>query len=29
MDAESLSRIEFAFTASSHFLFPPLSMALG
>ena len=29
MDAESLSRIQFAFTASFHFIFPPLSMGLG
>ena len=29
MDAETLSRIQFAFTASFHFIFPPLSMGLG
>ena len=29
MDAELLSRIQFAFTASFHFIFPPLSMGLG
>ena len=29
MDAEKLSRIQFAFTASFHFLYPPLSMGLG
>jgi len=29
MDPELLSRIQFAFTASFHFIFPPLSMGLG
>lgn len=29
MDVESLSRIQFALTASFHFIFPPLSMGLG
>ena len=29
MDAESLSRIQFALTASFHFIYPPLSMGLG
>ena len=29
MDPEPLSRIQFAFTASFHFIFPPLSMGLG
>jgi cytochrome d ubiquinol oxidase subunit I len=29
MDAEQLSRWQFAFTASFHFIFPPLSMGLG
>ena len=29
MDAELLSRIQFALTASFHFIFPPLSMGLG
>ncbi|MGH2608777.1 MAG: cytochrome ubiquinol oxidase subunit I, partial [Tepidiformaceae bacterium] len=29
MDAETLSRIQFAFTVSFHFIFPPLSMGLG
>lgn len=29
MDAEILSRIQFALTASFHFIFPPLSMGLG
>ena len=29
MDPELLSRIQFALTASFHFLFPPLSMGLG
>jgi cytochrome d ubiquinol oxidase subunit I len=29
MDAEQLSRIQFAFTASFHFIYPPLSMGLG
>jgi cytochrome d ubiquinol oxidase subunit I len=29
MDAETLSRIQFALTASFHFLYPPLSMGLG
>ena len=29
MDAETLSRVQFAFTASFHFIFPPLSMGLG
>ena len=29
MDAETLSRIQFAFTISFHFIFPPLSMGLG
>jgi cytochrome bd ubiquinol oxidase subunit I len=29
MDAETLSRIQFAFTASFHFIYPPLSMGLG
>ncbi len=29
MDAETLSRIQFALTASFHFIFPPLSMGLG
>ena len=29
MDAEELSRWQFAFTASFHFIFPPLSMGLG
>jgi len=29
LDAEQLSRIQFALTASFHFIFPPLSMGLG
>ncbi len=29
MDAEVLARIQFAFTAGFHFLFPPLSIGLG
>src|SRR6185436_8599447 len=29
MDAELLSRLQFAFTASFHFIYPPLSMGLG
>jgi cytochrome d ubiquinol oxidase subunit I len=29
MDAETLSRIQFGFTASFHFIYPPLSMGLG
>ncbi len=29
MDPETLSRWQFAFTASFHFIFPPLSMGLG
>jgi cytochrome d ubiquinol oxidase subunit I len=29
LDAETLSRVQFAFTASFHFIFPPLSMGLG
>jgi cytochrome bd ubiquinol oxidase subunit I len=29
MDAELLSRVQFALTASFHFIFPPLSMGLG
>ncbi|HEY7268947.1 MAG TPA: cytochrome ubiquinol oxidase subunit I [Dehalococcoidia bacterium] len=29
MNAETLSRYQFAFTASFHFIFPPLSMGLG
>jgi cytochrome d ubiquinol oxidase subunit I len=29
MDAEFLSRVQFALTASFHFIFPPLSMGLG
>jgi cytochrome d ubiquinol oxidase subunit I len=29
VDAELLSRIQFALTASFHFIFPPLSMGLG
>ena len=29
MDPELLSRIQFAFTVSYHFIFPPLSMGLG
>ena len=29
MDAEQLSRMQFAFTASFHFIYPPLSMGLG
>jgi cytochrome d ubiquinol oxidase subunit I len=29
VDAETLSRIQFALTASFHFIFPPLSMGLG
>jgi cytochrome d ubiquinol oxidase subunit I len=29
LDAESLSRVQFALTASFHFIFPPLSMGLG
>jgi len=29
MDPELLSRIQFAFTASFHFIFPPISMGLG
>src|SRR5262249_51449349 len=29
MNAEVLSRIQFALTASFHFLFPPLSIGLG
>jgi cytochrome bd ubiquinol oxidase subunit I len=29
MDAETLSRIQFAGTASFHFIYPPLSMGLG
>ena len=29
MDPELLSRVQFALTASFHFIFPPLSMGLG
>ena len=29
MDAETLSRIQFALTISFHFIYPPLSMGLG
>src|SRR6187551_3019459 len=29
MDPEFLSRVQFALTASFHFIFPPLSMGLG
>jgi cytochrome d ubiquinol oxidase subunit I len=29
MDAETLSRLQFALTISFHFIFPPLSMGLG
>ncbi len=29
MDAELLSRLQFALTATFHFLYPPLSMGLG
>jgi cytochrome d ubiquinol oxidase subunit I len=29
MDAELLSRVQFALTASFHFIYPPLSMGLG
>ena len=29
MDPEQLSRVQFALTASFHFIFPPLSMGLG
>ncbi|MBQ6534267.1 MAG: cytochrome ubiquinol oxidase subunit I [Opitutales bacterium] len=29
MDAEILSRIQFAITAGFHFLFPPISIGLG
>ena len=29
MDPETLSRIQFALTASFHFIYPPLSMGLG
>ncbi|HEX2517630.1 MAG TPA: cytochrome ubiquinol oxidase subunit I [Chloroflexota bacterium] len=29
MNAELLSRIQFAFTASFHFIYPPISMGLG
>ncbi len=29
MDPELLSRIQFAFTASFHFIYPPISMGLG
>jgi cytochrome d ubiquinol oxidase subunit I len=29
LDPEFLSRVQFAFTASFHFIFPPLSMGLG
>jgi cytochrome d ubiquinol oxidase subunit I len=29
MDAETLSRVQFALTISFHFIFPPLSMGLG
>ena len=29
MDAELLSRLQFALTASFHFIFPPISMGLG
>lgn len=29
MTAESLSRVQFALTASFHFIFPPISMGLG
>jgi cytochrome bd ubiquinol oxidase subunit I len=29
MDPETLSRVQFALTASFHFIFPPLSMGLG
>ncbi len=29
MDAEALSRLQFALTISFHFIFPPLSMGLG
>src|SRR3712207_6050843 len=29
MDAETLSRVQFALTVSFHFIYPPLSMGLG
>ena len=29
MDAEALSRLQFALTISFHFIFPPLAMGLG
>ena len=29
MDPELLSRVQFALTASFHFIFPPISMGLG
>ncbi|MCU0479219.1 MAG: cytochrome ubiquinol oxidase subunit I, partial [Chloroflexi bacterium] len=29
MDVELLSRVQFALTASFHFIYPPLSMGLG
>ena len=29
MNAELLSRVQFAITASFHFIFPPISMGLG
>ena len=29
MNAELLSRLQFALTASFHFIYPPLSMGLG
>ena len=29
MDAETLSRVQFALTVSFHFIFPPMSMGLG
>ena len=29
MNAELLSRLQFAFTASFHFIYPPISMGLG
>jgi len=29
MDPELLSRLQFALTASFHFLYPPISMGLG
>ena len=29
MNPELLSRLQFAFTASFHFIYPPISMGLG